>query len=367
MLGATPLQYGMIEGLSTFFGMIGAAPAGELSDRVGRKKLYWIGHAVMGITRLLLGLISSIWMLFPLRWLYRLGMSVRYAARDPLLVESSSHETLGLTFAAYELSDCVGSFLGPLLPILILKFFGESLKVIRSLFLISFIPNLLAVILIVAYIVDTVRQTDVEKASTNLATKIRFVINNKNLLYFTGITFVTTLFAMTVDLELLYLTYGSLKANVLFSSVMFTFWTATTALAALPAGRIADKVGRKYAVALAFLFNVISVTIILIYHYVFRSVLLLPLAFASLGLYDTFLNVSSKTFVADNTSTENRGMVMGLYTTIDGISRRSLAPILAGLMFTHFSYSTPFMVAFVVSLLTIILLIKLVKEPNARV
>jgi sugar phosphate permease len=293
-------------------------------------------------------------------------MSVRYAARDPLLVESSSNETLGLTFAIYELSDCVGSFLGPLLPILIFKLLGESLNVIRSLFLISSIPNLLAVILIVAYIVDTFRQRDVKESSTDLASKIKIIIENKNLLTFTAITFVTTLFAMTVDLELLYLTFGSKKANVLFSSVMFTFWTATTALAALPAGRIVDKVGRKFAIALAFLFNVVSVTIILVYHYLLRSEFLLPFAFASLGLYDTFLNVSSKAFVADNTSTENRGMIMGLYTTIDGISRRSLAPILAGFMFTHFSYSSPFMVSFVVSLMTIILLTKFVKESYAQ-
>jgi MFS family permease len=172
------------------------------------------------------------------------------------------------------------------------------------------------------------------------------------------------MFAMTVDLELLYLTFGSLKADVLFSSIMFSFWTATTALAALPAGRIADRVGRKRAVVLAFIFHAASMSAILLYHFITPSVLLLPLAFASLGLYDTFLSVSSKTFVADNASTENRGMVMGLYTTIDGIGRRSLAPIIAGFIFSTYSNATPFVLGLAVSLLAIYLLISVVAEPE---
>lgn len=32
LLGASPFQYGIIEGVSTFFGMLAAAPAGEMSD-----------------------------------------------------------------------------------------------------------------------------------------------------------------------------------------------------------------------------------------------------------------------------------------------------------------------------------------------
>jgi MFS family permease len=59
MLGATPLQYGIVEGLSSFFGMIGAAPAGSLSDRIGRKKIYCAGHALMGLLRPTWSLVSS--------------------------------------------------------------------------------------------------------------------------------------------------------------------------------------------------------------------------------------------------------------------------------------------------------------------
>lgn len=364
LLGASPFQYGIIEGVSTFFGMLAAAPAGEMSDRTGRKKLYWTGHAIMGVTRLSLGLVSSFWMLLPFRWFNRLGMAVRYGARDPILADSSSPENRGLTFAVYELSDCIGSFLGPLLPILILGVLGQSLKVIKGLFLLSFIPNLVAVMLIVQYLTETIQIENSKKNNFGFREKLKRIASNKNFLNFTGTTSISTLFTMTVDLELLYLTFGSLKASALFSSIMFSFWTATTALAALPAGRIADKLGRKRAVILAFIFHAASVGIILIYHFILPSVFILPLAFASLGLYDTFLNVSTKTFVADNSSVENRGMVMGLYTTVDGICRRSLAPIIAGFIFSNFSYATPFVLGLAVSILAIFLLAVVVSEPE---
>jgi MFS family permease len=145
---------------------------------------------------------------------------------------------------------------------------------------------------------------------------------------------------------------------------MFSFWTASTALAALPAGRITDKVGRKHSLVLAFTFQAVSVMIIILYHFVWTSFYLLPFAFISLGLYDTFLNVSSKAFVADNASNENRGMLMGLYTSIDGISRRSFAPLISGFIFSTYSYVTPFVLALAFSLMAIFLLMFMVSEPK---
>jgi MFS family permease len=354
----------MIEGFSMFFGMLLATPAGELSDRTGRKRLYALGHIIMGVTRFSHGLVNSLWMLLPLRWFYRVGMAFRYAARDPLLAESSAPEKLGLTFAAYELSDCIGSFLGPLIPIIVVGVIGESLKIIQTLFMFSIIPNLLSVVLIVTYVYETVQLRKHEENKVSFTSKFRLLFSNRNLLNFTMITSFSSVFAMTVDVGLLYLTYGDLKANIIFSSVMFTFWTATTALAALPAGRVSDRMGRRFALVLALIFQIFSISVILVYHFMLRNILLLPFAFISLGLYDTFLNVSSKTFVADNTSTNNRGMIMGVYTTVDGVSRRSLSPIIAGFMFSSFSYATPFMVGLAVSVVAVLLIYFIIEESS---
>ena len=364
MLGATPLQYGMIEGLSSFFGMVGAAPAGELSDRVGRRRLYYAGHAVMGLLRASWGLISSFWLLLPLRWLYSLGMSVRYASRDPLLAESSTPETRGLAYAAYELADCVGSFMGPFVPILILRYVGESLGSIRKLFFLAAVPNLISTLLIIVVVREKARREGSREEKMGYSTKLHLIAENKNLLSFMSITSLSALFMMTVDLEMLYIAYGPLKATALITTVMYVFWTATTALAALPAGRLVDRMGRRLTVSLAFVFHSMSMAAILTYHLILPSTFLLPLAFASLGLYDSLLSVSSKTFIADNASDENRGMIMGLYTTLEGVCRRSLAPMIAGSLFSAFSPAAPFMVGLSVSAAASVVLMMKISEPS---
>jgi len=365
MLGATPLQYGIVEGLSSFFGMIGAAPAGSLSDRIGRKKIYCAGHALMGLLRPTWSLVSSFWLLLPLRWLYQLGMAVRYATRDPLLAESATQETRGLAYAAYEISDCVGSFTGPFLPIVLLGYVGQNIDAIRILFFLAAIPNLISVSLIALHIKETVNPDKLVKDTSGLFTRFRMVAKERNLLHFMWITSFFTVFATAIDVEILYITFGPLKADALLTTTMFVFWTAATVLAALPAGRVADRMGRRVGVVLSFIFYILSVSTITLHHFVAPSIVFIPVAFAFLGLFDSFFSVSSKTFVADNASIQNRGALMGLYTTLDGVCRRSLAPIVAGFLFTAYSPIAPFIVGLAVSVIGTVLIARMTSEPPA--
>jgi MFS family permease len=364
MLGATPLQYGMVEGLSSFFGMIGAAPAGDLSDRKGRKKIYCIGHVLMGLLRPAWSWVSSFWLLLPLRWLYQLGMAVRYAARDPLLAESATQETRGLTYAAYEVSDCIGSFAGPFLPIMLLGYVGQNIDAIRILFFLAAIPNLVSALLIVFHIKETVNLDQPKKETIGFLSRFRIIAGDRNLVHFMGITSLFTVFATAVDVEILYITFGPLKADALATTILFVFWTSATVLAALPAGRVADKIGRRPGVLLSFAFYSLSMAAIMMYHFVLQNIILIAASFVALGLYDSFFSVSSKTFVADSTSTKNRGTIMGLYTTLDGVCRRSLAPIVAGFFFTMYSPIAPFTVGLAVSATSAAFLTKMTSEPR---
>ncbi len=365
MLGANPLQYGMIEGLSSFFGMIWAAPAGGLSDRLGRKKIYAAGHALMGLMRPTWSWVSSFWLLLPLRWLYMLGMGVRYSARDTLLAESATQENRGLTYAAYEISDCIGSLTGPFLPIMILGYAGQNIDVIRILFFLAAVPNLASLLLVSFHVKETVNPEQSAKKAIGLSDMFKMISDDKNLLRFILTTSIFTVFATTVEVQILYLTFGPLKTDAFVTTIMYLFWTAATVLAALPAGRVVDKMGRRFGVVLSFASYTISMIAIMVHHYVFPSIFLIPVAFTSLGLFESFFSVSSKTFVADNTSVENRGAIMGLYTTLTGVCRRSLAPIVAGFLFTMYSPVTPFIVGLVASMTATALLTRMTAEAHA--
>jgi len=58
-------------------------------------------------------------------------------------------------------------------------------------------------------------------------------------------------------------------------------------------------------------------------------------------------------------------MIMGLYTTLEGMTKRSLAPIIAGFLFSTFSSSTPFIVGLAVSFASMVLMMKMTTEPSA--
>jgi len=55
-------------------------------------------------------------------------------------------------------------------------------------------------------------------------------------------------------------------------------------------------------------------------------------------------------------------MIMGLYTTLEGICKRSLAPMIAGFLISTYSSVTPFIIGLAVSLTAIVLLTKTITE-----
>ena len=122
--------------------------------------------------------------------------------------------------------------------------------------------------------------------------------------------------------------------------------------------------GRRFGVVLSFLFYAMSTIVIIVHHYVFPSIFFIPVAFTLLGFFDSFFSVSGKTFVADSSSARNRGASIGLYTTLNGVCRRSFAPIVAGILFTVYSPITPFIVGLTASMIATVLLTRTTSEVH---
>jgi len=366
MLGATPLQYGFIEGISSFFGIAFTSPAGELVDRIGRRKPIYAGFLLMALSRFLVALSTSFWLLLPFRFLNRFGRSVRYAARDPLLAESVTPETRGMAYAVYQLMDNMGSFIGPILTIVILQKVGQSLGSIRKIFLLATVPTFLATLLAYLFITDTLRVMSKHvRERAGYLTKMRRLMKNRNLLYFTGITCLFTPLAIDYKFAILYATHGPLKVPLVITTLLYLVHETVSVIASLPAGRLVDRVGRKFTITLSLILYTISMSATILTFYFFTNIFILVIAFAFLGLYDTFLSVSRRPFVADSASLEDRGMVMGAYSTLYGVCTESVAPIISGYMFFAISPVAPFVIALILSILSTFLLTSLVSEPKS--
>ncbi|MYS09312.1 MFS transporter, partial [Streptomyces sp. SID6041] len=114
-LGLSPLQFGLLDGLSTGATALVRLLGGATADRGGRHKAVGgIGYALSACSRLGLLLAGGAtgWIAAALA-ADRLGKGVRTAPRDALITLHSPPEHLGRAFGTHRAMDTTGALLGP--------------------------------------------------------------------------------------------------------------------------------------------------------------------------------------------------------------------------------------------------------------
>jgi MFS family permease len=116
-LGATPLQFGIVDGIYQGATAFVRLLAGVASDRKGRHKpIASIGYAISAVCKL--GLIlagSSLAAISAVVYADRVGKGIRTAPRDALISLSAHPKALGAAFGVHRAMDTAGAMIGPLL------------------------------------------------------------------------------------------------------------------------------------------------------------------------------------------------------------------------------------------------------------
>ncbi|WP_318207199.1 MFS transporter [Streptomyces sp. SJL17-1] len=115
-LGLSPLQFGLLDGLSTGATALVRLLGGATADRGGRhKQIGGLGYALSACSRLGLLLAGGAtgWIATAIT-ADRLGKGVRTAPRDALITLHSPPEDLGRAFGTHRAMDTTGALLGPL-------------------------------------------------------------------------------------------------------------------------------------------------------------------------------------------------------------------------------------------------------------
>ncbi|MER5727222.1 MFS transporter [Streptomyces sp. NPDC002138] len=150
-LGLSPLQFGFLDGLfngaTSFVRLLGAHAA----DRGHRhKRVAGIGYALSACSRLGLllagGATAGIAAALATD---RVGKGIRTAPRDALITLSSPPEALGRSFGVHRAMDTTGALLGPLAAFALL---GATAGAYDAVFVVSFCVGLLGVLLLVLYV-----------------------------------------------------------------------------------------------------------------------------------------------------------------------------------------------------------------------
>jgi MFS family permease len=142
-IGFSIVLIGVLEGFAEATAGLSKGYFGNLSDRTGlRKPFVQIGYALSALSKPMMAAFSyPLWIFFA-RTTDRLGKGIRTGARDALLSDEATPETKGRVFGFHRSMDTIGAVIGPLLALIFLQFYPGAYQ---TLFILAFIPGLLAI------------------------------------------------------------------------------------------------------------------------------------------------------------------------------------------------------------------------------
>lgn len=142
-IGFSVLLIGVLEGIAEATAGLSKGYFGKWSDRAGRRLPFvQIGYAMSAVSKpMMAAFVWPLW-IFLARAVDRLGKGVRTGARDALLSDEATPATKGRVFGFHRAMDTLGAVLGPCLALLYLHYHPEDYK---TLFLLAFLPGLLAI------------------------------------------------------------------------------------------------------------------------------------------------------------------------------------------------------------------------------
>ena len=321
-LGSSPALLGLIdglaEGISTSLRWIG----GVWSDRSGRRKpfIFW-GYTVSAFSKPVMGMAAFAlgWPLFLLgRCSDRLGKSVRTAARDALIADSTEPDYRGTAFGLHRAMDTCGAVLGPLAALALLVLFpGISLA---WLFFAALAPGALSATLAAMAVREIPRPAQPGAKPPRLLQS--FPRAYWHVLFGFG------LFSLGNSSDA-FLILRSSEVGLSFNRTILAFalYNTVYAVAAMPLGRLSDRTGRKSTIMAGF------ATYAAVYAGFawFQSPHAPWFLFAAYGLYQAFTEGVSKALITDVVPGHQRAGAIGLFATITGLGQL-VASVSAGLL-----------------------------------
>lgn len=250
---------------------------------------------------------------------------LRSPARDSLLAGAVTGAQRGRAFGLERAGDSVGAVIGPLLAALLLGVVG-----FRGLFLLSIVPGFLAAAAVWRLVRETPR-TPLRKADLGFRQLPGEAFRRLAVgygLYGLG-NFAPTLLVLRAT-DLLH-PGRTLTSAAALAVLLYTIHNASNAIAAYPAGVLADRVGHRTVLTAGFaLFGLACVGFAL---WEPRSFAVLGALFAAVGTSTAMVETARGAHVAELVEPAMQGRAYGLLGLIDGLGDL-VANLAVGLLFT---------------------------------
>lgn len=260
-LRLSPFQFGIIDGLYQGVSAVLRLAGGYAADRWRRyKETAVLGYAMSAVCKLGLLTAGSSWpLLVAFIAADRTGKGLRTAPRDAMITLTSTKETLATSFGVHRAMDAAGALAGPLLAFAILAAAPARFDIV---FVVSFCVAIVGLGVLVVFVDANIGILE-HASSSSLPAMIRSLFGHWRFLLLTVSAGVLSI--ATMSDAFIYLT---LQERLQFAPSVFPlFYVATSlsfAIFAVPAGRLADRLGSRTVFVIGyFLLGIVYATLLI--------------------------------------------------------------------------------------------------------
>ena len=329
VLGINKSVIGLIEGIAESTASLLKVFSGWFSDRIGsRKWLMVAGYGVSVLSRPVISLATGWHHVLGSRFIDRFGKGVRGAPRDALIADSTDREFLGRAFSFHRSMDTMGAVVGPALAFYFLWLFSNNY---RTVFWLSMIPGVVAVLLIIFFIA--------EKKSSPVAPSERPRLTIRHFDWrFRVFALIAAVFALGNSSDMfLILKAQQTGVSIVTIPVLYLTFNLIYSLSAIPAGIAADRFGKKRVILIGFaLFAVL--------YYGFAIATDAKEIWVLFILYGVFMGLTEgiqKAFLATIIPPDFKATAFGVYNTAVGVAMFP-ASLIGGWLWDHVSPAATF-------------------------
>ena len=355
VLGARTTIVGLVEGIGDSTATLFRIPSGILSDRIKKRKALTVwGYSISTIAKPFMYFATSWGIALGVRFADRVGKGIRTPPRDALIADSIEDHERGKSFGFHRTMDTGGAIVGIAITAIVVFILqgGEealSLNTYHFLVLVAVVPAALAIVVLLLRVKEKAPSQREEMGSSPGIGKFP-----REFKLFIAIMVLFTL-GNSSD-AFLVLRAHNLGFSTLGVVMLLLLFNLTYALSSSPLGMLSDRWGRKKVIVGGWM----------IYALVYLGLGLASTGYelwALLALYGLYYGATdgvSRALVADTVPPERRGEAYGFYHTAVGITILP-ASVIAGILWDTVNPSAPFFFSAALSVISIVLLVKLVK------
>ena len=352
--GASHALVGIIEGIAESLASLLKVYSGYLTDRFQKKKLLAFSGYAAGLFYKAALIFAGSWPgILGARVIDRFGKGIRTSPRDVLVSESADKQNMGKAFGVHKALDMFGAAFGILAVFLIMKNSGGDYDY-KNLFALSMIPAVLGLFMFI-FVKERKNKTVANTAALPFWKNMGKIDGQLKL--YLSVVFIFTL--GNSSKAFMILKACDVGFDDLNAVLLFMIYHIVAAILSVPLGKLSDKVGRKN---------------LLVPGYVAFSLCYFGFAFlgtkpgmiavfALYGVYTAMITGVERAFVAEIAPGELKGTMLGLHSTIAGVALLP-ASVTAGILWTSFGSSVPFVFGAVMSLIAAALLMLFMKNKR---